>query len=64
LQVSSPSPSVWPFWAFAWPVDTACVQKKEFCAMNLKPTAMSLRFDTLFLVLAVVFVGIVIAGRF
>jgi hypothetical protein len=32
--------------------------------MNLKPTAMSLRFDMLFLVLAFAFVGIVIAGRF
>jgi hypothetical protein len=31
--------------------------------MHLKPVAASLRFDMLFLALAVVFVGIAIAGR-
>jgi hypothetical protein len=31
--------------------------------MYLKPVTASLRFDMLFLALAVVFVGIVIAGR-
>jgi hypothetical protein len=32
--------------------------------MNPKPITLSLRFDLLFLVLAVTFVGIAIAGRF
>jgi hypothetical protein len=31
--------------------------------MHLKPVAVSLRFDVLFLMLALTFVGIVIAGR-
>jgi hypothetical protein len=42
------------------PIDLGPINLKR---INLKHMTMSLRFDMLFLVLALAFVGVVIAGR-